>query len=275
LKGFHLDQLMQCCHKSALNPIGPLEKEIPVSEPLALNIANARKANHLIEADGLNGMSPSQAFDIQNVVMSQLGQAAKTFKIALRKDGTAVGAPIFNNRSILDGGEIAISDAGYTGIEFELAVVLKSDITAAMAANGVEGILPAIERFIFGFEICATRFSNPQAADENAHLADNMSNSAFVAGDEDWAAGAEIDGANLIISANGETLFSAKAKHPFGGTLAPILAYALADQDKIGLLKAGNVVTTGSLCGLLKAQLPARIEASVDGAYKMSATLTL
>ncbi|MBB4952000.1 2-keto-4-pentenoate hydratase [Agrobacterium vitis] len=244
-----------------------------MTEHHALTIAAARQTNSLIEADSLNGLSLSQAFSIQNAVMAQLNQQAKIFKIALRGDGTAVGAPIFDSRCIQDGEAIAMSDAGYTGVEFELAVVLKTDITASMAAKGIEGILPAIERYIFGFEICATRFSNPQAGDPNAHLADNMSNSAFVAGDEDWAAGAEIDGASLVVTANGETLFSAEAKHPFGGTLKPILAYALADNDPIGLLKAGNIVTTGSLCGLLKAKLPAQIEASVDGGYKMSAEL--
>ncbi|TWD50779.1 hypothetical protein FB480_106170 [Agrobacterium vitis] len=244
-----------------------------MSETIALDIAKARQTNGLIEADRLNGLSVAQAFDVQMAVMSQLKQSATTFKIALRKDGTAVGAPIFSNRSVSNSEAIAISDAGYTGIEFELAVVLKSDITASMAAHGVDGILPAIERFIFGFEICATRFSDPQAADENAHLADNMSNSAFFAGNENWAGGVDIDGADLTISANGETIFAAKAKHPFGGVLAPILAYALADDDKIGLLKAGNIVTTGSLCGLLKASLPATFEASVNGAYNLRATL--
>ncbi|WP_139317468.1 hypothetical protein [Rhizobium oryziradicis] len=244
-----------------------------MSETIALNIVKARQTNGLMEAQRLNGMSVAQAFDVQNAVMHQLKQSATTFKIALRKDGTAVGAPIFINRSIVDGETIAISDTGYTGIEFELAVVLKSDITASMAADGAEGILPAIERFIFGFEICATRFSDPQTADENAQLADNMSNSAFVAGNEDWAGGVDIDGADLMISANGETIFAAQAKHPFGGVLAPILAYALADDDKIGLLKAGNIVTTGSLCGLLKASLPATLEARVNGAYELRATL--
>lgn len=246
-----------------------------MTEHHAQTIATARKTNSLIEVDSLNGLSLAQAFSIQNAVMHQLDQQAKTFKIALRGDGTAVGAPIFNSRCIQDGETIAVSDVGYTGVEFELAVVLKADITASMAAKGIEGILPAIERYIFGFEICATRFSNPQAGDPNANLADSMSNSAFVVGDEDWAAGAEIDGAAIVVSANGETLFSADAKHPFGGTLQPILAYALADNDPIGLLKAGNIITTGSLCGLLKAQLPARIEASVDGGYKMSAELIL
>jgi 2-keto-4-pentenoate hydratase len=251
------------------------EGERPMPEQHALKIADARKSNSLFEADGLNGMTLTQAFDSQKMVMSQLDETARTFKIALRKDGTAVGAPIFSARSIQNGETIAISDLGYTGVEFELAVVLKSDITASMAAGGIDGILPAIERYIFGFEICATRFSNPQSADENAHLADNMSNSAFVAGDENWASGPEIDGADLVITANGEILFSTKARHPFGGTLKPIIAYALAGNDPIGLLKAGNVITTGSLCGLLKATLPAKIEASVDGAYRLHAVLEL
>jgi hypothetical protein len=45
--------------------------------------------------------------------------------------------------------------------------------------------------------------------------------------------------------------YQAPAAHPAGDPLLPLLAYANGQSDYLGGLRAGQVVTTGSLCGVI------------------------
>ena len=52
-----------------------------------------------------------------------------------------------------------------------------------------------------------------------------------------------------FISLNGVTIYDQPAVHGNGDPMTPFLAWANRKSDDLGSLKAGQIVTTGSLCG--------------------------
>ena len=69
-----------------------------------------------------------------------------------------------------------------------------------------------------------------------------------------------IDGLTVRLEFAGREINSAPAKHGFGTVLASLRAYADAQQPALPL-KAGTVVTTGSMCGLVPTSGPGRVVA--------------
>jgi 2-keto-4-pentenoate hydratase len=61
-----------------------------------------------------------------------------------------------------------------------------------------------------------------------------------------------IEGLTVRLEFAGREIYAAAAKHGFGNVLASLRAYADAQQAFLPL-KAGTVVTTGSMCGLVPA----------------------
>ena len=62
--------------------------------------------------------------------------------------------------------------------------------------------------------------------------------------------GADIENYDVSLEFAGKQIFAGPAKHTFGTVLASLVAYA-KNQHPAFPLRAGGVVTTGSLCGLV------------------------
>ena len=59
----------------------------------------------------------------------------------------------------------------------------------------------------------------------------------------------EVAGLNCFISLNGVTIYDQPAVHGNGDPMVPFLAWANRKDELMGGLRAGQIVTTGSLCG--------------------------
>ena len=55
---------------------------------------------------------------------------------------------------------------------------------------------------------------------------------------------------DVTVEFNGQQIYAASAKHGFGTVLASLVAYAKAQRPEYPL-KAGTIITTGSVCGLV------------------------
>lgn len=62
---------------------------------------------------------------------------------------------------------------------------------------------------------------------------------------------------HLTITEGTTTLFDETVKHPNIDPLAPLVAFANGPLNKGGMLKRGQVITTGSLCGAIPTALTA------------------
>lgn len=238
-------------------------------------LVNAYKDKILIDQDVFSGIGPKEAYDVQTAVMKRLGQSAGGFKVAINGEGKAVAAPIYSEKFTRTGGKLALPRQGILGAEFELAFVLGKTVTPEMAEAGEDAVLEAIDHFVFGIEVIGTRFNTQPQATAWAQLADNLSGIGYIAGTERYSGKIDVDGEPLRIEANGVEILNKPAKHPFGGALNPVIAYAKNGEDKIGMLQAGSFITTGSLCGAVPFSAPCEIVATIKDKFSVSANLTV
>lgn len=230
----------------------------------------------LIEAHRAGTMSADQslladidrdgAYRIQRGVMSSLAETAGMYKVAVAADGSGMIAPIYASR-VAESGTPELPVAQTTGLEVEIGVVLASDLPPGSDRAAVEA---AVGRYFLGIEVCGARYADRTAATPMAALADRMSAFGYAIGG-DWARGADISGLDVTLTVGGAEIYSAPAKHGFGGVLEAVVAYAKMSEQPYPLT-AGTVLTTGSMCGLVPNTATGTVVAEVGG---QSVTLEL
>lgn len=222
---------------------------MPSEHDLAQQLVNAqRSGRHDVDPVPFAALDQAAAYRIQTKAMELLGETPGVLKTAVTQAGAAV-APIFRSR-VGESGKLRLPAANVTGLEVEVAVVLARDIDSATALRDEAAIVSAIDHCVVGIEICGTRFTDRTTAGGFGGLADSMSALGYCIDPMHREAGAAIDGLDVILEFNGRQIYAAPAKHGFGSVLASFLAYAKA-QHPAYPLKAGTIVTTGSMCGLV------------------------
>ncbi|WP_176084035.1 hypothetical protein [Martelella sp. HB161492] len=228
----------------------------------------------LIDQEAFASITPDEAVDVQLEVMRRRGQTPGAFKVAINGEGKAVASVIHADRVVKTGGALKLPKLGLIGIEFELGFYLAKTVTPEMAKEGEAAVLAAIDHFVFGMEVVGSRFANQPKATAWAQLADNLSGEAYVIGTERFDGGAVVDGAPLVLTASGTEIYNKPAKHPFGDAVKPVIAYALSGEDKIGMLKAGSFITTGSLCGGVPFTAPCEMVGTIFDQFSVSVSLS-
>ncbi|MFJ1309546.1 2-keto-4-pentenoate hydratase [Agrobacterium sp. P15N1-A] len=215
-----------------------------------------------METDGLVPDDFETAMAVQRASAQVLEKPVKGWKLAIRPDGEAVGAPILDCYQVEDNNIASFPEAGTEGIEVEICFTLSSDIPARGTVPFTRGDLSRhIGKVHLGVELLRYRLAEKNQVPFPLFLADRLANHGFVIGPEidtgvlDVFAENEADLPQLTVTEGAVQLFDAKAKHPNRDSLAPLLAFANAALNKGDMLKAGNVVTTGSLCGLIPSAL--------------------
>lgn len=248
-----------------------MDKTLLASLVGQLAVAN-RQPGTLIPGDDFASLSAEDAIAVQAGVLYALDDTAPIAKVGKDTAGRGIVAPILGSRCIASGETLPLPRAGFLGIEVEIAARFKRDITAEIAAQGDAAIADCIEGYVLGIELVATRFADRTKAGAYGPLADNMTGAGYIVGDA-WPS-AEIEGISIVVDMDGVKLFSGPAKHPFGGVIAAIRNYALAPFDLFGSLKAGMVMTTGTLCGLVVLPGPGVLNARVGEAGSVKVTLS-
>jgi 2-keto-4-pentenoate hydratase len=213
-------------------------------------------------------LSPTSAMQVQALVQGRLGRAIGGWKVAIGPQQLPVAAPLLDLYS--DASEI--SHFPNCTIEVELAVHLRKDLPRReTGAYERSDILDAIENVVLGIEVIGGRFESAANVPFLSFLADNLGNRAYVVGDSvPLAALSEVNGLDCHVTLDGQPLYQAPASHPAGDPLLPLLAYANAQSDHLGGLKAGQVVTTGTLCGVLPVRAAGLLEARISQVGQVS-----
>ena len=241
------------------------------AELIDLLVAAQRAGQSNVDATLFADIDRAAAYRIQAGVLAALGEKPALIKTAIQADGTGVAAPIFASRVGQSGG-FSLPVATVTGLEVEVGLVLGSELTAETARADDAAIIETIDHYFVGIEVCGTRFLDRRLAGAQAGFADNMSSYGYVINPTDRDPGADIDNYDVHLSLDGVQIHSGPAKHSFGTVLNSFVAYA---KSQVGAypLKAGSIVTTGSLCGLVPVSGPGRVKA-VLGSHTVEFTLT-
>ena len=202
------------------------------------------------------------AMAVQAEVTGALGEALAGWKVGVGGDGIPFAAPLY--ASGLAASPARLPLGGYVVIEMEIAVRLRRDLPPGTYSRAA--ILDACGEALAGIEVLRGRFGEPPAAPFLAFLADNGANLAYVTG---GATGAlttlDLTSLPCRLAIGGEVVHERIGGHPQGDPIEPIRRYLGHANDRLGGLRAGQVVTTGSLSKPARLTAPARIEVDIAG----------
>ncbi|MDA5628814.1 MULTISPECIES: 2-keto-4-pentenoate hydratase [Agrobacterium] len=211
-----------------------------------------------VQAEGLIPGTLAEAMAVQRAFAESGAEPVAGWKLAIRPDGEAVGAPMFDCVRVDEANAASFPHGGTEGIEVEICFTLSADIPAAAAGPLARADLMAfIDKVHLGAELLRYRLAEKNQVPFPLFLADRLANHGFVIGPEvdkgivDVFAGNGENLPQLTVTDGSVSLFDATAKHPNGDPLAPLVAFANSAFNRGNMLKAGNVVTTGSLCGAI------------------------
>ena len=194
-------------------------------------------------------------YRIQLGVKDAVGRKVGMLKTAVHAEGVGVVAPIYADGIIAAAARL--SARGVIGLEVEVGMVLGRDLPSDSATDPAH-VAAAIDHYFLGVEICGTRFTDRKAAGPNGGLADNMSALGYAVGPRRF--GGEVGGLEVVLEFGGKTIHATPSKHAFGDTLASLVAYA-KNQHPAYPLRAGTIITTGSMCGLVATSGPGHVVA--------------
>ncbi|MCW1841044.1 fumarylacetoacetate hydrolase family protein [Prosthecomicrobium hirschii] len=200
------------------------------------------------------------AYGCQADILAALGSGVAGWKVALPPGQGAVAAPLPSVVTVT-------APASWTwgeglAIELEIAVRLGRDLPPGPISRA--DLVAAIDGWVFGIEMVRHRLESGSAAPFPCFLADSLANEGYVVGPA-VPADLDLSGRTCRATLDGAALVAAPAVHPQGDTLAPLVAWAAVQADRCGGLKAGQIVTTGALCGLVPVPGPGLVEATLDG----------
>ena len=219
--------------------------------------------------------SISDAYDIQDRYVTLLrrgngetagykvGLTSATMQAFCRIDHPIAGA-VLASRVHRSGAEVRRSDFGRLGIEFEIAVRIKSDIPASDEAFTAEAIAPHIDGVCAAIELVDDRAADYAGLDVRSLVADNSWNAGIVLSDfrSTWPDLAPLLGRatknrDLIGEGYGRDILG----HPFNSVAW--LATHLSSRG--ATLKAGQIVMTGSVMKTVFPEQDARYRFDVEG----------
>lgn len=206
------------------------------------NLAAASRAGvHTVDAAPYALLDRAAAYRVQVGVLKATGASVGLLKTGIHPDGVGIVAPIPAS-GVGRAPDFRLPVANVTGLEVEIGLVLARDVSSAA------DVPSAIDHFFAGVEICGSRYIDRSKAGPMGGLADSVSALGYAIGSR--RTGDQFEGLSITLEFAGKPIYSAPAKHGFGTVLASLLAYA-DNQHPAYPLRAGTVITTGSMCGLV------------------------
>jgi 2-keto-4-pentenoate hydratase len=243
-------------------------------ETLSANVEAIGQA--LADAYTLNGPAVDTAFlapadlaeaaEVQAEVARRLNARVAGWKVGYTPDGIPVAAPMFDRFLKPSGAHFPLREESVWGVEPEIAFRLGADLPRRFVQPYTrEDILSVVDAVLVGIEVVASRVVDHKRAPFLLYLADNIGHAGYAFGSEKrhWH---DLNLANLrtTLSVNGNIVHDAVGGHPTVDPVKPLLDYANAQCDRLGGFRAGQIVTTGSLCGLVTVEEPGEVAVMID-----------
>jgi 2-keto-4-pentenoate hydratase len=207
------------------------------------------------------------AMRVQRDVLEAIGASVAGWKVGYTPEGVPVAAPIYAGVTHKSGATLRHGPSRKSGIEVEIALLLGRDLPSRPGKpyDRME-ILDAGSAVLAGVEIVASRFPESPKPPFLVVVADNMGNGGYVRGREVGGfRGLDLSKLRSRLTIDGRKMHDAIGGHAKGDPLSPIVDYVNRPCDLLGGLKAGQIVTTGSLSGCPYVEGATHIAAEVEG----------
>jgi 2-keto-4-pentenoate hydratase len=220
----------------------------PTMSALAARLAQARREGERVSDPSLPA-DMAQAMAAQAEVVRLLGERRAGWKIAIVPGFGPAAAP-------LPAGAVLANGAAWrcvqdVGLEVEIALRMGRDL--APGEHRREEIAAAVDGACLGLELVGSRLARGNDP-FLPFLADSLANVAYVVGPwRPWLASDEPAGRPCRVRFDGAILFDAPCEEGHGDPLL-VLRDGLRTSGALPEgLRAGEIVTTGSRCGVVKA----------------------
>jgi 2-keto-4-pentenoate hydratase len=202
----------------------------------------------------------ADSYRVQDLLMGTLGHACG-WKVGLAKpDAEPYCAPLPASRRLENGGVYKRYD-GVARLEAELGLRLGRDVPAEAADLGRAECAELIDAIVPTIEILESRLVEPQAGDALWKLADLQANGGVILGEPAPWSKQDLGRVSLAINADGSQP-PTDAAHPFGDPLDLFCWVVRHVSRHRGGLRRGDVVITGSYCGIINLESPQHFTAT-------------
>lgn len=198
------------------------------------------------------------AYAIQLALLEEMHSGIAGWKASLFDDGQGACAPLPAN-AVLDAPAYtqvlkpALLAAPPYGVEAEVAFRLGRDLPplAAGARYDREAVCAAVVSAHAVIEVIASRYVDADAVSPLERVADQLLNALLVVGPScpDWRS-LPLTALPLELRVQGHPVFQGRGGHPQDDPLAPLVWLANHLAEFGSGLRAGELVTTGSCCGV-------------------------
>jgi 2-keto-4-pentenoate hydratase len=210
--------------------------------------------------------SAAEAYAIQDAATAMLG-GARGWKVgAATPEAEPSCAPILASRIVPAGHRFGAGAFRLNGVEAELAFTFARDLRPRASPYSADDVASAIRSAHAAIEILDSRFVDMAAQDPLSQLADWGNNGALVVGPASTGT-VRIDQTQQPVElfVDDASVFSAVGGNTAGDVLRLLAWLANHLAARIGGLRAGDVVTTGSCSGARFLPAGSRVRAVFPG----------
>jgi 2-keto-4-pentenoate hydratase len=251
-------------------PAGP---QFRLAARLAARLAEARRAGvPFAPGPDLELDSLAAAYEAQAEVARLLGARPAGWKVGFApkeiEGGPPWAAPILDCDLREDGGVHRMAPGGLVKIEAELGIVFARDLVPQGRPLTRADVVDSLAEAFVGIELIISRFVDPARAGFATRVADSFSNGAYAIGARlrDFRA-LDLSQLPCKLVVGGKVCNERVGGHADGDPLIPVVAWANAQVDRLGGLRAGQFLSTGTL------NEPVVVQAPLDGPVLIEASL--
>ena len=239
-------------------------------ETMVHALASAHRNGRAVQASALDGLDVSiaEAYAVQAGTAIALGERVGGWKAGFGPDKAPVAAPMLAGVVHRSGANVTLPVDRPAILEIEIAFRLARDLPPRPHRPYTHGeVEDAVDVALAGAEIIAARGGMPSTgAPFPRFVADLQGNAGYVCGGETRGFRAlDLKVARVTLDIDGARVHDGAGGHPQGDPWAPLVAWANAQCDRLGGLRAGQVVTTGSLTTPRPIERPCQVRASIAG----------
>lgn len=238
-----------CCHEIAAHLLAARQNKVRL-DPAKISCAPE---------------NTDDCYRIQQMVVDALGPVA-AFKTGRKAAGdTPIMAPILAETVRPAGAVFERHELSVIGIELEIGFQVDGPIPDPAAP----GFAAAVREFVAPLpviEVVDTRLADPDASGDLWELADNQINGGLVYGTPlaDWQ-DVDLSGGEISLTAGEKTIFAGRGHVPGGSAFDIFCAFATMVGSHCGGLRPAQIVTTGSLTGLIYIDPGQPVQGTIEG----------
>jgi 2-keto-4-pentenoate hydratase len=249
----------------------------PIDHSLAAStLLDARRARRWLASlpGDCRPKDMDDAYAIQNLVVAELGPVA-AWKVGAGGPEAQPACAAIAQTSLFESGVRLPADMFHlVGVEAEIAYRFAADLPPRNVPYSRDEVLAAIGSVHPAIEISDTRFVAWASQDRSSHVADQLNHGALVigAGVTDWRR-IDPDRQRAILTINGAPTADVIGGNPSGDPLRLLHWLANDGSRALGGLRAGVVVTTGSVTGVKFVDAPVLAQADLPGLGSVSVAI--